>query len=107
MRIYDFLTGFYRLTPAPEDRLALRNLCLAKHITLLSDGEESFRVRAWDGKYLSRVARENGVPLTLGGIRGLPRILWKYRRRAGFAVGLALAVLLCAAALGPRMIVGL
>lgn len=99
MNLSLFLVGSRRIFCGRAYSSALLDLCLEGHYEIsdfcaASDGSVSFCLSASAAKRLARDASRVGIVIGLGETRGLPAILWHYRRRAGLMLGAILIALL-------------
>ena len=94
-RLLHFIFGYRRYSVPSGLSARVTELLRETAVSIHSSGfeEESFTfcVPLSSCKRLERAAAESGIELSLVFERGSPFILWRYRRRAGIAVGLLLA----------------
>ena len=94
-----FFVGYRRVRVSAAYASALLNACLQYGI-VYSDfeaseaGDISFCLSLFAAKRLERICATRGIELKKESGRGLPSFLWRYRKRAGMAVGGVLAVVL-------------
>ena len=101
MNITLFFSGYRWVGVDGAHRTALVDLCFRLGIRydrfcVGEEGGVSFRTSAREAARLAECCKACGIPLCEKKRGGLWHLLWRYRRRAGFAVGgvLALALLL-------------
>ncbi len=94
-----FLIGYRRVSVGAVYAPAMLNVCL-QHGIVYSDfeasetGDVSVSLSLFAAKKLARICEARGIVLRTEEGRGLPPLLWRYRKRAGIAVGVVLAVML-------------
>ncbi len=89
--------GYRRVCTDRAHAAGLLNVCLCYGISYtdfrnLADGGISFCVLATTHKRLLSLCREREIPLTSERGRGLPFLLFRYRRRAGLILGVMVAL---------------
>lgn len=89
------LIGWQSVTCGAAYSAALLALCLRESITIdafcgEADGTVRFRVSLAAAQKIQKFAAREGIRLTFGPPRGLPPLLWRYRRRAGLFIGFVL-----------------
>lgn len=94
-----FLLGSRRIGCSAAYSAALLDLCLVKGIQFADfcgepDGAISFSLPTAEAKRLLRLANTAGIAVRAEPWRGLPAILWRYRRRVGLLIGVVLIALL-------------
>ena len=95
-----FFAGSCTLRVAAQHRTALLDICLQEGINYREfvcedDGAVRFRVAFSASRRLRKRCAEQGIAVELLERRGVPYLLYLYRRRAGLITGVLLAVVLC------------
>ena len=93
------LLGYYVLSIPSQDVTDLLNLCMRYGfvyygLTLCEDGKAEFICSRHTAKKLLSACKSYGIPIRIEREGGAPRLLYKYRARAGLFVGLVLSVAL-------------
>ena len=87
-----FLFGYSMLSSEAENAEKIINLCNANAIRfskVLIEGERvKFCTPLFSERRLLKMARESGIELTVESRRGIPALVYRYRRRAGVLVGM-------------------
>ncbi len=99
MNLFYFLFGYRTFYANEKNCLPLLNLCMEREyaydaFSAEEDGGVRFSCDELTARRLMRRARERGICLAVLRCGGVPHALWRYRRRAGMALGLLLGALL-------------
>lgn len=99
MNLFMLFFGYRRIYANRENCLTLLNLCMEREFSYTdfeSDGEGgvSFVCSEWTARRLLRMCASRGICVCDQTRGGFPHFLWRYRRRAGMALGLLVGVVL-------------